>query len=40
MSVKAVTLGLTSGFNIAECVSKGGYGVNEAMEYLKELENT
>ena len=31
VSVKAVSLGLTSGFNIAECVSKGGYGVSEAV---------
>lgn len=29
VSVKAVTLALTSGFNIAECIAKGGYGVNE-----------
>ena len=31
VSVKAVSLALTSGFNIAECVSKGGYGVREAV---------
>ena len=31
VSVKAVSLALTSGFNIAECVSKGGYGVSEAV---------
>ena len=31
VSVKAVGLALTSGFNIAECVSKGGYGVSEAV---------
>ena len=31
LSVKVVSLALTSGFNIAECVSKGGYGVNEAV---------
>ena len=31
VSVKAVSLSLTSGFNIAECVSKGGYGVSEAV---------
>ena len=29
VSVKAVTLALTSGFNIAECIAKGGYGVSE-----------
>lgn len=29
VSVKAVTLALTSGFNIAECIAKGGYGVIE-----------
>ena len=28
-SVKAVTLALSSGFNIAECIAKGGYGVSE-----------
>ena len=31
VSVKAVTLSLTSGFNIAECIGKGGYGVSEAV---------
>ena len=31
MSVKVVTLGLTSSFNIAECIGKGGYGVSEAV---------
>ena len=31
VSVKAVSLALTSGFNIAECVAKGGYGVSEAV---------
>ena len=31
VSVKAVTLALSSSFNIAECVAKGGYGVNEAV---------
>ena len=31
VSVKAVSLALTSGFNIAERVSKGGYGVSEAV---------
>lgn len=31
VSVKAVTLALSSGFNIAECVAKGGYGVSEAV---------
>lgn len=31
VSVNAVSLALTSGFNIAECVSKGGYGVSEAV---------
>ena len=31
VSVKAVTLALTSSFNIAECVAKGGYGVSEAV---------
>ena len=29
VSVKAVTLALSSGFNIAECIAKGGYGVSE-----------
>ena len=29
VSVKAVTLALMSGFNIAECIAKGGYGVSE-----------
>ena len=29
VSVKAVTLALTSGFNIAECIAKDGYGVSE-----------
>ncbi len=29
VSVKAVTLSLSSGFNIAECIAKGGYGVSE-----------
>ena len=29
VSVKAVTLALTSGFNIVECIAKGGYGVSE-----------
>lgn len=31
VSVKAVTLALSSSFNIAECVAKGGYGVSEAV---------
>ena len=31
VSVKAVTLALSSSFNIAECVGKGGYGVSEAV---------
>ena len=31
VSVKAVSLALSSGFNIAECVAKGGYGVSEAV---------
>ena len=31
VSVKAVTLVLSSSFNIAECVAKGGYGVSEAV---------
>ena len=31
VSVKAVSLSLTSGFNIAECIAKGGYGVSEAV---------
>ena len=31
VSVKAVTLALSSSFNIAECVTKGGYGVSEAV---------
>lgn len=31
VSVKAVTLALSSSFNIAECVVKGGYGVSEAV---------
>ena len=31
VSVKAVTLALSSNFNIAECVAKGGYGVSEAV---------
>ena len=31
VSVKAVTLSLSSGFNIAECIAKGGYGVSEAV---------
>lgn len=31
VSVKAVTLALSSSFNIAECVAKGGYGVSETV---------
>ena len=31
VSVTAVSLALSSGFNIAECVAKGGYGVSEAV---------
>ena len=31
VSVKTVTLALSSSFNIAECVAKGGYGVSEAV---------
>ena len=31
VSVKVVTLGLTSGFNIAESLAKGGYGVSEVV---------
>lgn len=31
VSVKAVTLALSSSFNIAECVAKGGYGVSEVV---------
>ena len=31
VSVKAVALALSSSFNIAECVAKGGYGVSEAV---------
>ena len=31
VSVKAVTLALSSSFNIAECIAKGGYGVSEAV---------
>lgn len=31
VSVKAETLALSSSFNIAECVAKGGYGVSEAV---------
>ena len=31
VSVKVVTLALSSSFNIAECVAKGGYGVSEAV---------
>ena len=31
VSVKVVTLGLTSGFNIAESLGKGGYGVSEVV---------
>ena len=31
VSVKAVTLALSSSFSIAECVAKGGYGVSEAV---------
>lgn len=31
VSVKAVTLALSSSFNIAECVARGGYGVSEAV---------
>lgn len=31
VSVKAVPLALSSSFNIAECVAKGGYGVSEAV---------
>ena len=31
VSVKAVTLALSSSFNIAECVAKCGYGVSEAV---------
>lgn len=31
VNVKAVTLALSSSFNIAECVAKGGYGVSEAV---------
>lgn len=31
VSVKAVTLALSSSFNIAKCVAKGGYGVSEAV---------
>ena len=31
VSVKAVTLAMSSSFNIAECVAKGGYGVSEAV---------
>ena len=31
VSVKAVTLALSSSFNIDECVAKGGYGVSEAV---------
>ena len=32
VSVKAVTLALSSGFNIAECIAKGGYGVSENVD--------
>lgn len=32
VSVKAVTLALNSGFNIAECIAKGGYGVSENVD--------